>query len=136
MTVKEWLNRGMRLNDEINSLIEKQQKAFSIVCKTTPAIVQDKVQACGGKSKEDCIVTYIDYTEQINSKIDELHEVKAEILNAIKKVDKDTYKALLILRYVKFKSWGKIAKFIGKDRNSVKTNIHRSALNAITQYIV
>ena len=41
----------MRLNDEINSLIEKQQKAFSIVCKATSTIVQDKVQACGGKSK-------------------------------------------------------------------------------------
>ena len=136
MTVKDWLNRGMRLNDEINSLIEKQQKAFSIVCKATSTIVQDKVQACGGKSKEDWIVTYIDYTEQINRKIDELHEVKAEILNAIKKVDKDTYKALLILRYIKFKSWGKIAECIGKTEINTRVRVHSNALKAITQYIV
>lgn len=136
MNARDWLRRGWEINKLINQLIEKQEKALSIACKVTPTLVLDKVQACGRKSREDWIIEYTEYSEQINSKIDELHEVKKEILNAIRKVDNDTYKVLLILRYVKFKSWGKIAGFTGKDRNSVKTNIHRGALRAITQYIV
>lgn len=136
MTTKDWLNRGWKLNDEINELIEKQDRAFSRACKITSTIVEDKVQACGGISREDWIIKHAEYECEINKKIDELCNVKHDILCAIKKVDNTTYKTLLILRYIKFESWGKIASFIGKDRNSVKTNIHRGALKAITQYIV
>lgn len=136
MTSKEWLNRGWELNKEIDRLIEKQEKAFAIACKVTPTLVQDKVQACGGKSREDWVITYMDYAEQINRKIDELYNVKQEILRAIKKIDNDTYKALLILRYIKFKNWGKIAECIGKTEINTRVRVHSNALKAITQYIV
>ena len=136
MKVKEWLNRGLVIHNKINELTEKQEKAFAIACKVTPTLVQDKVQACGGKSREDWVITYMDYAEQINRKIDELYNVKQEILRAIKKIDNDTYKALLILRYIKFKSWGKIAGCIGKPESTTKGRIHGRALQAVTQYIV
>jgi hypothetical protein len=136
MSVKEWLNRAWVLNCKINELTEKQERAFSRACKTTSTIVEDKVQACGGKSREDWVITYTEYADEINNKIDELYKIKCEILNAIKKVDNDTYKVLLILRYIKFKSWGKIAECIGKTEINTRVRVHSNALKAITQYIV
>lgn len=136
MTAKEWLNRGWELNKKIDKLIEKQAMAYQRACKVTPTLVQDKVQASGGKSREDWIITRMEYEEEINSKIDELYQIKCEILRVISQINNNTYKKLLEERYANFKTWGQIAKLLNKDKNIVKTNLHRSALRAATQYIV
>lgn len=136
MNVKEWLNRGHKLNEKINDLIDQQADAFAKACKVTPILVQDKVQACGGKSREDWIIKRIEYEDEINSKIDELYKLRCERFRVISKVGNDTYRKLLTMRYVDFKKWSEIAEEINRPESTTKGRIHSRALQEITQYIV
>lgn len=133
---KEWLNRGRELNSEINSLIKKQQRALEQACNTTSPLQQDKVQSSKGNTAESNMIRYADYNDKIKKKVDELHEVKKEILSAISKLDNKVYKTLLTERYIKFSRWEQVAKSINKTCNNTKARLHGLALKAITQYIV
>lgn len=130
---KEWLNRGRKLNSEINSLIKKQQRAFEQACNTTSPLQQDKVQSSKGNTAESNMIRYADYNDKINKKVNELHEVKKEILSAISKLDNKVYKTLLTERYIKFSRWEQVAKSINKTCTNTKARLHRSALKAVSK---
>jgi len=53
---KEWLNRGRKLNSEINSLIKKQQRALEQACNTTSPLRQNKVQSSKGNTAESNMI--------------------------------------------------------------------------------
>jgi hypothetical protein len=130
---KEWLNRGRKLNSEINSLIKKQQRALEQACNTTSPLQQDKVQSSKGNTAESNMIRYADYNDKINKKVDELREVKKEILSAISKLDNKVYKTLLTERYIKFSRWEQVAKSINKTCTNTKARLHRSALKAVSK---
>jgi hypothetical protein len=62
---------------------------------------------------EDIIVKIVDLENEINQDIDELVDLKREIVTIIKKIENPVYQTLLELRYLGFKSWEQIAVEMG-----------------------
>lgn len=110
MTVKEWLNRGYKLDKEINALLEEREKAFNLACKASaPPTDKERVCTTQVNSTEAKYIQYSEYTRLIDERIDVLYKVKDEIMTVISAVENNTYRTLLILRYVQFKTWEEIA---------------------------
>ena len=58
---------------------------------------------------EDTIVKIIDLQEEINRDIDQLVDLKREIMLVIKKISNVEYQTILENRYLSFMSWEQIA---------------------------
>lgn len=135
MTVKEWMNRARELNIEIDSLLEEQQAAFAMATGVTVAAGGEKVQASKGNTTEMKFTNYAAYSELIDSRIDELYKIKREILMVIKKVDDTVLRALLLKRYILFKTWEKVADEIHYSYKHTVHSLHPKALQKIEKVI-
>ena len=109
MTVKEWLNRGWELDKEINQLLQSQREALTRATKTTCTSADEKVQTSKNNTTENKFVSYAEYSDMADKRIDELYEIKKEILAAVKELEDSTLRTLLIARYINFKTWEQIA---------------------------
>lgn len=69
--------------------------------------------------------------EEINRKIDELYNVKQEIMFAIATVENPIDRRCMYLRFVEMKSLGEIALEVGKHRNSIPYFIKRGIESTI-----
>lgn len=135
MTVKQWLNRGYRINNEIDELIKEQKQA--LLQATSTALnggEVEKVQSSNGNTSERRFVNYVAYSETIDKRIDELYAVKNEILTAINTVADNTLRELLILRYIKFYTWEEIAVKMGYTFQWAHV-LHKRALQNIEKIL-
>ena len=129
MTVKEWLSRGYKIDREINALLSEREEAFALACKVTaPPSDNEKVSATTGNGSEARFIKYADYSKLIDRRIDELYRIKSEIMTVITLIDNNTYRTLLIMRYVQFKTWEQIAEGMGYSDKWVRTYLHKMAL--------
>lgn len=135
MTTKEWLSRGWKLDNEINALLSEQKRAFDIACGTTTRISDDKVQASRGNSAETKFINYLEYSKMIDDRIDELYAIKQEILKAINKLEDNTYRTLLIERYINFKTWENIAVDMNYCYKHIVHTLHPKSLKCIKEVI-
>lgn len=134
MTAKEWLNRGWKLNREIDALLEEQRRALELATVTTSAPQEDKVQGGEGNRTADKFANYAAYAAEIDSRIDDLFQIKQEIDQAIEKVENTTYRTLLIERYINFKKWEQIA--VDMDYSYVHiVRLHGKALQKVKDVI-
>ena len=109
MTIKEWLNRGRLLDQQVDKLLAERDRTFDFAVKVTGSMQEDKVQASKRNTSEERFVKYASYTSEIDKKVDELVEVKKEILSAVYQVEDPTLRTLLQLRYINFETWEQIA---------------------------
>lgn len=113
MTTKEWLSRGWRIDREIKELEQAQQEALTLATRTTAGADGERVDGTSGNSSERAMVAYADkaaeYAELIEGKIRELVGIKAEIIRAVERVENPTLRAVLVARYINFKTWEQIA---------------------------
>lgn len=130
MTAKEWLNRGRNLNEEINALIKAKEKALYDACNVSIAYDKERVQTSQNNSTEAKFTRFADYSKYIDERIDKLYKIKQEILKAVSAVDNSTYRALLIERYINFKTWEQIADYMNYSRMHV-TRLHGRALQKV-----
>ncbi len=135
MTVKEWLNRGYRIDREINALLRERERSLTLATKTTAAAGGERVQSSRGNSTEARFVNYADYTTLIDERIDELYAVKREILEAVNRVGDNTLRQLLIHRYIEFMRWEKIAEEMHYSYVHVVHTLHPRALAAISETV-
>lgn len=133
MTAKQWLNRGYRINEEIDELIKEQKQAL-LQATSTALGGGEKVQSSNGNTTERRFVNYAAYSETIDKRIDELYAVKNEILTAINSVDDNTLRELLVLRYIKFYTWEEIAEKMNYSMRRVY-DFHGRALKHIFEII-
>lgn len=133
MTVKQWLNRGYRINEEINELIKEQKQAL-LQATSTALCGGEKVQSSNENTVERRFVNYAAYSETIDKRIDELYAVKNEILTAINSVDDNTLRELLILRYVSFNRWDEIADKMNYSERRIY-DLHGRALEHVSEVI-
>lgn len=134
MTVKEWLNRGFKLNKEIEQLVEAKEKAKDLACSVVSNLGNEKVQGTTGNSTENKMVSYAEYSRLLSKRIDKLLEINKEIVGAISKVDDATLRSLLTARYINFKTWERIAEDLDKELRWVY-RLHKKALNNIENVI-
>ena len=109
MTVKEWLNRGFKLNKEIEQLKEAKEKAKNLACSVVSNLGDERVQSSSQNSTEDKMVSYAEYSRLLFKRINELLEIQKEISEAISKLDDTVLRSLLTARYINFKTWEQIA---------------------------
>lgn len=132
MTAKQWLNRGYRINEEIDELMREQKQAL-LQATSTALGGGEKVQSSNGNTVERRFVNYAAYSETIDKRIDELYSVKNEILAAINEVEDNTLRRLLILRYIKFYTWEEIAEKMNYSYVHVVHNLHPKALKRVNR---
>ena len=133
MTTKEWLNRGYKLDDEINSLLKEQQEAFSKAIGVNYSATE-KVQTSKRNTSEDRLINYASYSELIDNRVDELYAVKQEILQVINKVNDSVLRTLLIKRYINFQTWEEIAYGMNYSYRQI-CRLHGKALSKIRDVI-
>lgn len=127
MTAKEWLNRGYELDKEINALLRERERAFTAVTRATAVPSGDRVQTTHTNTTESRFVRYVEYTNEIDARIDKLYELKQEILMLINRVEDTRQRQVLIYRYTQFKRWDEIATAMCYSTRQV-LRIHGNAL--------
>ena len=110
MTIKEWLQKARKLNNEVEQLKMARQKALNLACEATVGVDNEKVQTSKINSTESKFVTYADYSKLLDAKIYELTNYRIKVLGCINKLDNSTYRTLLIARYINCKTWEQIAE--------------------------
>lgn len=125
MTTKEWLLRAWYIDDEINELKLAQKKELE-----TPQYSSERVQTSTENTSENAFIRYSDYSILIDRRIDELYDVKRQILNAINKLDDAVLRKLLIARYINFKTWEQISMDLNYGRSHI-CRLHGEALKKI-----
>ena len=128
MTAKEYLGQAYRLDQRINSKLEQVLSLRDLTTKAT-ATMSDMP---GGGSRnvykmQDIIGKIIDLENEINADIDQLVDVKREMVAVIKSVKNPEYQTLLELRYLCFKPWEQIAVEMGYSIHHLY-RLHNSAL--------
>lgn len=134
MTAKEWLDRGRKLDEEINQLLQSQQEALTRATKTTCVSDGEKVQTSQSNTSESEFINYASYSDMIDKRIDELYAIKQEILAAVMKLEDGTLRTLLIARYINFHTWERIAYDMHYSYRQV-CRLHGKALNKIKDVI-
>lgn len=132
--VKEWLNRARFIDNEVNSLMREQRRAFELATSTTGTWSEDKIQSSTGNTTEKNMVKYAEYTEMIDSRIDELTAVKREILDKIGEVEDHLLRSLLINRYINCMTWEQIAVEMNYGYRQI-LRLHGKALNCLKDVI-
>lgn len=130
-----WLNRGWKLNEQINKKLEILYNALNLACGTTPCGNEEKVQTSNRNSTENKIARYLDISNEVNKLTDELYEIRKETWHVINQCTNSLYKRVLKLRFVYFKSWGYIARRVNKPSSTVRGRILSKAISSIAQYI-
>ena len=128
MTAKEYLCRGRRLNELIDSNLQELQRLRQLATSITPNYEGEPVSGREMKSKtEEIVVKICSLEEQIQSEIDDYVDVQREIHTAIESVDNPNERLLLRERYINFRSWEDIAEKVGYSYRQT-TRLHGMAL--------
>ena len=130
MTAKEYLGQAYRLDQRINSKLEQVLSLRDLTTKAT-ATMSDMP---GGGSRnvyrmQDIIGKIIDLENEINADIDQLVDLKRDIVAIIKAVENPEYQTLLELRYLCFKTWEQIAVDMGYELRYLH-KLHQRALGS------
>ena len=131
MTAKEYLGQAYRLDQRINSKLEQVMSLRDLTTKAT-ATMSDMP---GGGSRnvyrmQDIIGKIIDLENEINADIDQLVDLKRDIVAIIKAVENPEYQTLLELRYLCFKTWEQIAVDMGYSTRNVY-KLHDAAIEKL-----
>ena len=128
---KEYLGQAYRIDQRINSKIEQVSALNNIATKATSTISDMPGSATRNIHRmEDVIVKIINLQDEIKADIDELVDIKAEVMSVIKSIDNLEYQTLLELRYLCFKPWEQIAIELGYSINNV-FKMHRKAIELL-----
>lgn len=128
---KEYLGQAYRNDQRINSKIEQVSALNNMATEATSTISDMPGSATRNIHRmEDVIVKIIDLQNEINADIDELVDLKAEVMNIIKSIDNLEYQTLLEIRYLCFKPWEQIAIELGYSINNV-FKMHRKAIELL-----
>lgn len=131
MEAKEFLRQIEKLDVRIaNKLIEKQQWR-DIALGITANMEGERVQSSGSQSKmADAIARCVDMEAEIDSLVDNIIEVKKEVIQTIEQLDSPTEYNILHMRYIQFKDLQEIADHYGKEYGWATTT-HGRALKKV-----
>jgi hypothetical protein len=131
MNAQEYLSQAYRIDQRINSKLEQVQSLRELATKATSTI--SDVPPSGTRNfhrMEDVICKMLDLESEINADITALLDLKKEIIAVINSVENPTYRTLLELRYLCFKTWEEIAFKMNYDRRYL-FKVHGRALNKV-----
>lgn len=128
MTAKEYLNQAYRLDQRINSKLEQVMSLRDLTRKATATMSDMPGSGTRNVYKmQDIIVKIVDLENEINADIDQLVDLKREMVTIIKSISDPECQTLLELRFLCFKTWEQIAV----DMNYGIDNIYRLCRKAL-----
>ena len=131
MTAKEYLSQAYRIDCLIKSKLELAQYYYDTATKVNAALSDMPSSATRNiHQMDDAIAKLMDLKAEINADICTLVELQIEIKETINRVNDMTYQTLLILRYLCFMPWEKIAERLGYERRYV-LKLHNLALKKV-----
>lgn len=130
MTAREWLNRGRRIDKEIEALLRERERLVTNLTSGTADLGSTPVSGTKDPHKFDRLVELI---AKIDERTDALYAIKCEIIEAIGKVSDTRYRAILTERYVEMRSFEQIAVDLNYSwRQTIR--LHGAALMAVAPY--
>lgn len=130
---KEYLEKIKEYDDKINEGLEDLADLEAFVRKITQELKMDVVTSSGNKDKlGDTMAKILDLRTDLNAWTDVFIDLKQEALTllfGLVNTEKKPYFKVLNMRYVRYKSWGDIAKEMNYSERQIH-NIHGNALVA------
>lgn len=105
MNAKQWLSRGRWIEKEISALIRTRDETRDRLTHITQNYDGDGAQATKDPHKFDSLIE-LEY--KLDERIDALCAVKAEILDAISKLEDSRERLALQLYYIDMKTWEEV----------------------------
>lgn len=123
---RRWLNRGWKIEIEIDALTKLKRETFEAVTSITAAPDGIAVSGTRDMHKFDRVA---ELEDKIDRLIDEEVAVKAEIVELCESIQDRRYRVILIDRYTRFQTFEAIAVRLNYSwRQTLR--LHRSALAA------
>lgn len=131
MTAAEYLNRLITLDKEINNKLQRIETLREIANSTSAPNIGEKVQCSRQKSPlENIVAKIVDLDREVDSKIDELVDLKAELWELLGNMADERYRNVLWMRYTENKTMRQIA--VENDRT--KRHIRRLHAQALEEF--
>lgn len=126
-----FLEQPEKLDIQIrNKLIEKQQW-HDIALGITASMEGERVQSSSGKSKmANAVEKCVDMEAEIDKLVDELIDIKKEVIQTIEQLDSPIEYNLLHMRYIQYISLQEIADHYNRDYGWATTT-HGRALKSV-----
>lgn len=120
MTPKEYLDNIRYCDREIDEKQEYLDEMWARI-KSIQSSHSDREMIMGGKkvSFDDRMARYIDYSREIDNSIDELVDMKMEVIRMIGQIPEEEYRTLLTARYVNSKGWKEVAEVMSYDERYI-----------------
>jgi len=128
---KKWLSRALKKDEEIKSLLIAQQKSLELACNITSCVNEVNIQSSKKNSTEDKFIAYSDYSRMIDDRIDELCDIKIDILSTINKMQESTYRIVLINYYINGMTFEEISAIVKYSKEHIIRDIFPKALEQI-----
>ena len=131
----ELFNKARLLDMEIDTLIEESQSIRDMATRVTSTINDMPGAPLKNNDRfQDTMVSLIDYERKINSRIDELVNLKQEINDVICKLPRLEHRIVLTKRYLQRKRWEQIAVEMEYEERQVR-RFKTEALNLADQIL-
>lgn len=133
---KAYLKRIRLYDSHIHNKMEELERLKAMVTKITQTLRED---AGGGSRSQDkvgdAVSRIVDLQTELNAEINRYVDSKAEIRNALNKIQKQRYFDVLYKRYVLFKTWQQIADEMGYEDIRNVYRLHGRALLAFNRIL-
>ena len=117
----ELFNKARLLDMEIDTLIEESQSIRDMATRVTSTINDMPGAPLKNNDRfQDTMISLIDYERKINSRIDELVNLKQEINDVIGKLPRLEHRIVLTKRYLQRKRWEQIAVEMKYEERQVR----------------
>lgn len=131
MTAKEYLSQGRHLDARINDKLHQVEQLRLMAEKATTMLGGIPNSGTPNVSSlQDTICRIVDLEVELSRSIDQLIELRREMMHAIDAVPNAEYRTLLSMRYLSFRSWQDIAESMGYNEKYVY-ELHGKALKMI-----
>jgi len=135
MTAKEYLSQARLLDARINAKIQQVAALNDLATHATATLTGMPRNPNRSESRmAEAVVKIVDLQNEINHDIDELVDLKREIVGIIKRIENPEYQTLLELRYLCFYSWEKVAVEMEYDLRYLH-KLHRKALEQCSAFV-
>lgn len=122
---KAWLNSYSGLQQDVKSLLAKQEELRGRVCRVTSSLNGDV--AHGNSDRNALLAIFADANEQCERRLTRAIKRSIEIENFIGKVPDPNQRALLRDRYLNGMKWAEIAESLGYELRHIH-RLHGKAL--------
>lgn len=133
MEAKDYLRQVKRLDVRIKNKLIEQMQWRDIALGITANMEGERVQSSGSKSKmAEAVERCVDMEADIDRLVDELIELKKEVIETIEQLDSATEYDVLHRRYIQYQSLQEIADHYHKDYGWATTT-HGRALKSVQE---